>query len=356
MDDPRGVVAPDEMTRRSFVTLLGASLALAGLDGCIRRPREKILPYVNQPPELTPDMTLHYATSMVLGGFATGRFTTLDPVLETNDPSQLNGYGYAGNNPVTNSDPTGLRFDMAAVDDVPDPAPPTLSGPIKAHSGDRLLTANGRQFWISPRKADANEVKALDALNQQLKDAGEYSDGKSGGWEYLPVVPDKATRTGDVVKVAFDENGEPIAASDYDTVTMTEGATSNSVIMRLKGKAGQLGKTRQADNGTVDLDKTDLDPKEVAEELANSGLDMDNVEIIKGNSLTKVDIRTGAVSTRPIVTPQPEPAKGGKVGGGNDDNGGDCACGGRPGGVKLGGGTGDEDDGELFDPTDIIPW
>jgi Fe-S-cluster-containing dehydrogenase component len=62
----------DDVSRRSFLKLLGASLALAGLDGCTRIPAEKILPYVNQPPELTPGIPLHYATSMVLDGFATG--------------------------------------------------------------------------------------------------------------------------------------------------------------------------------------------------------------------------------------------------------------------------------------------
>ncbi|HKN66473.1 MAG TPA: 4Fe-4S dicluster domain-containing protein [Gemmatimonadaceae bacterium] len=62
----------DDLSRRSFVKLLGASLALAGLDGCTRMPAEKILPYVNQPPELTPGVPVYYATSMVLDGFATG--------------------------------------------------------------------------------------------------------------------------------------------------------------------------------------------------------------------------------------------------------------------------------------------
>src|SRR5690348_8794738 len=62
----------DDVSRRSFLKLLGASLALAGLDGCTRIPAEKILPYVNQPPELTPGVPVHYATSMVLDGFATG--------------------------------------------------------------------------------------------------------------------------------------------------------------------------------------------------------------------------------------------------------------------------------------------
>jgi RHS repeat-associated protein len=39
---------------------------------------------------------------------ATGRFTSVDPELDSSDPQSLNGYAYAGNSPVTQSDPTGL--------------------------------------------------------------------------------------------------------------------------------------------------------------------------------------------------------------------------------------------------------
>jgi molybdopterin-containing oxidoreductase family iron-sulfur binding subunit len=62
----------DDVSRRSFLKLLGASMALAGVDGCTRMPAEKILPYVNQPPEVTPGIPLHFATAMTLDGFATG--------------------------------------------------------------------------------------------------------------------------------------------------------------------------------------------------------------------------------------------------------------------------------------------
>ncbi|WP_456340667.1 RHS repeat-associated core domain-containing protein [Streptomyces mirabilis] len=39
----------------------------------------------------------------------TGRFLSVDPVLDTGDAQSLNGYTYANNNPVTRSDPTGLE-------------------------------------------------------------------------------------------------------------------------------------------------------------------------------------------------------------------------------------------------------
>ncbi|HSU98117.1 MAG TPA: twin-arginine translocation signal domain-containing protein, partial [Gemmatimonadaceae bacterium] len=68
--------APDAMTRRDFVTLLGATVALAGLGACVREPAEKILPYVHGSPDAIPGAALHFATSMTLDGYATGLLVT----------------------------------------------------------------------------------------------------------------------------------------------------------------------------------------------------------------------------------------------------------------------------------------
>ena len=40
---------------------------------------------------------------------ALGRFISVDPVMDLADPQQWHGYAYANNNPITWSDPTGLR-------------------------------------------------------------------------------------------------------------------------------------------------------------------------------------------------------------------------------------------------------
>jgi MoCo/4Fe-4S cofactor protein with predicted Tat translocation signal len=62
----------NDLSRRNFVKVMGASLALAGLSGCVIQPSEKIVPYVNQPEEIIPGKPLFYATAMTLGGIATG--------------------------------------------------------------------------------------------------------------------------------------------------------------------------------------------------------------------------------------------------------------------------------------------
>jgi MoCo/4Fe-4S cofactor protein with predicted Tat translocation signal len=62
----------DPVQRRTFLKLMGASLALAGVTACTKQPPEKIVPYVKQPEELIPGRPLFYATAMALGGVATG--------------------------------------------------------------------------------------------------------------------------------------------------------------------------------------------------------------------------------------------------------------------------------------------
>lgn len=62
----------DAVSRRRFLKLMAASIALAGGQGCARQPHEKIVPYVRMPEQIVPGKPLHFATAMSLGGFATG--------------------------------------------------------------------------------------------------------------------------------------------------------------------------------------------------------------------------------------------------------------------------------------------
>ncbi len=59
------------MSRRGFLQLIGASLALGGLAACTP-PREEIVPYVEAPETLVPGQPLFYATAMQQQGYALG--------------------------------------------------------------------------------------------------------------------------------------------------------------------------------------------------------------------------------------------------------------------------------------------
>jgi molybdopterin-containing oxidoreductase family iron-sulfur binding subunit len=63
----------NNVSRRSFLRLMGASFALAGLSGCTRQPEEKIVPYAANPPEqFIPGKPVHYATAMPFAGYGIG--------------------------------------------------------------------------------------------------------------------------------------------------------------------------------------------------------------------------------------------------------------------------------------------
>lgn len=61
----------DGVSRKGFLRVMGASIALAGFAAC-RRPVQKILPYSNQPEDIVPGIPLFYATAMPFQGSLTG--------------------------------------------------------------------------------------------------------------------------------------------------------------------------------------------------------------------------------------------------------------------------------------------
>ena len=62
----------DATSRRQFLQVMGASLALAGVSGCVVRPEEKIIPYVKAPEQIVPGKPLFYASTAVHDGYGTG--------------------------------------------------------------------------------------------------------------------------------------------------------------------------------------------------------------------------------------------------------------------------------------------
>lgn len=102
---------------------------------------------------------------------ANGRFVSADPVMDVSDPQQINGYAYAGNNPVTWSDPTGLRTDD--IRDKRDEIAPTGSG---AHCVTReCAMAYDPQVVAETRAAAAIESdrKAMEKAKKDYEEASK---------------------------------------------------------------------------------------------------------------------------------------------------------------------------------------
>ncbi len=72
---PGADAAPDGFGRRSFLQVLGASAALAGLEAC-QPPREKLVPYVRPAAGVVPSVPNAYATATSDRGYAIGLVVT----------------------------------------------------------------------------------------------------------------------------------------------------------------------------------------------------------------------------------------------------------------------------------------
>ncbi len=68
---PNAAEAPSGASRRQFLQLMGASVALGGLTAC-RRPEELILPYAIDQADVIPGIPLYYASSMPFRGVHRG--------------------------------------------------------------------------------------------------------------------------------------------------------------------------------------------------------------------------------------------------------------------------------------------
>ena len=63
---------PPELDRRKFIKLLGASVALGGVAGCMRPSNGKIVPYVVPPEDSLGGLPQYFATAVPVEGFARG--------------------------------------------------------------------------------------------------------------------------------------------------------------------------------------------------------------------------------------------------------------------------------------------
>ena len=99
------------VTRRKFLTLMGASIAFAGLAGC-RKPVEKIVPYVKAPENVVLGNPLNYTTTMPFGLNGYGL------LVESHEgrPTKIEGNE---KHPVTQG--KGNRFTQASILDLYDP-------------------------------------------------------------------------------------------------------------------------------------------------------------------------------------------------------------------------------------------
>ena len=136
-------VWPEGASRRDFMKLMTASMALAGLSACVKQPVEPIVPYVRQPEAITLGIPLFFASAMPFGGYAT-------PVLvESHEgrPTKVEG------NP---DHPAGVGSDVYAQASILDMYDPDRSQAV-------TYTGNIRSWsdYVGAIKGPLNSQKAM---------------------------------------------------------------------------------------------------------------------------------------------------------------------------------------------------
>jgi RHS repeat-associated protein len=121
---------------------------------------------------------------------ASGRFLSADPIIDNNDPQQLNGYAYANNSPVTNSDPTGL-FNCG-----PDGI---LCGYNPDSHGSRSDYEQNRAFFQGIARAEQQQRATTAAASQVYVQSEMKRQGISEA-DYKKALADAAKTKWDVIK------------------------------------------------------------------------------------------------------------------------------------------------------------
>ncbi|MFF0553406.1 polymorphic toxin-type HINT domain-containing protein [Streptomyces sp. NPDC004311] len=114
----------------------------------------------------------------------TGRFITVDPIIDITDPLQMNGYTYANGNPITNSDPSGLKlfegdndggFDSGGCGGCKTAAKNYTPGPnLSYYDGPIPLLVGKTVVVFADTKTFHQSVKALRQHDQAVRD-GHYN-------------------------------------------------------------------------------------------------------------------------------------------------------------------------------------
>jgi molybdopterin-containing oxidoreductase family iron-sulfur binding subunit len=180
----------DPVGRRTFIKLMGASIALAGASACTRIPEEKIVPYVRAPEEVVPGRPLFYATAMPIAGAATpvlveshmGRPTKIEPnpehpatrggtdvyaqasVLTLYDPDRAQATKFLGEIRPWTQFMTAMQGEMAAQASKQGSGLRMLTGtvvsPTLADQIAQLLVAFPQAKWIQWEPASRANVRA----------------------------------------------------------------------------------------------------------------------------------------------------------------------------------------------------
>ena len=235
----------DGFSRRRWLQLMGASLALGGLSGC-RYEEEKIAPFAFRPHDRLPGVPQKFATMTELGGVAI-------PLLSTNydgRPIKLDG-----NPKHPDSMGASSAFSQARILEFYDPdrlRMPMVANSLGMKARPKFMETTWEKLIANCKlPSDLSKVAVLSEPTSSpslLRMQQEFT-GKGGKWFSFATISDDNTRAGS--KQAF---GTPVRAHykfddaaiivtlDADPLLMDQGSIANSI---------SFAKSRDAESGKM---------------------------------------------------------------------------------------------------------
>jgi RHS repeat-associated protein len=116
-----------------------------------------------------------------------GRFVSVDPVIDPDDPQQLNAYAYANNNPASMSDPDGRKYFVDADG--------LVTMPSIAHATPQVLNQVQAKLnklapmYAARERARQASARAVSRAAQHDWNGVDGARGRVGGYNARPVFP-----------------------------------------------------------------------------------------------------------------------------------------------------------------------
>jgi RHS repeat-associated protein len=228
-----------------------------------------------------------------------GRFISVDPIMDVNDPQQMNGYAYSYNAPTTFSDPTGLRPMMpweqyqqsqmqakAGPQNTPVKPPPVTNNKLRHILADDVYARPGV-------KKVYGQGKVGDAITREFK-TGQQTVGK---WHY-----EKGARAFKQLSSLLEENrwaiykGKPPLLNEHDLKVAKKEAAALWSVLNSHDEAGAFTNDM---NSTPEKIKVLKDAKGAIDSGAKNRAVADITESVLGPR--QVVEGKGEVGQQPIV-------------------------------------------------------
>ncbi|MFH9552007.1 polymorphic toxin-type HINT domain-containing protein [Streptomyces sp. NPDC017435] len=259
---------------------------------------------------------------------ATGRFLSVDPLFTATDPQQMNGYSYANNNPLTNSDPAGTeigskpnscQYDVkyCSKHQQQEVGYDAKTGTSDYHRGNIYKRSHAaKKHWVATNTPVTNDVDKLQNYWASMMD-GEFTDdfwynpvyesakagsacyGREGCRQaYLYVL-----HTGDAADA---ETAKEIAAT-YCVYHASQCADEAKEVARgrvIEGIVGDLfmaylGGAAGAESKAAGACRNSFDPR--TEVLMADGTTKPIVDVRNGDKVIAKDPKTGKSGPRTVT-------------------------------------------------------